>query len=78
MVTKMMITKELVLGGAFLRKEPCQITYRDKSKRWTRRTIRIEKLEADHLLAHCELRNNYRTFRLAEIASAASLDPSIP
>ena len=70
--------KQEVLGGAFLRREPCQITYRDRSKRWTRRTIRIEKLETDYLLARCELRNDYRSFRLNEIASATPLAPELP
>ena len=54
--------KTATLGKAFLRKEPCSITYRDSRKRWTRRTIWIERMERDYLLARCELRDGaYRT-----------------
>lgn len=64
------------LAEAFLEDAPCQITYRDQAGRWTDRTIRIEELHRDFVLAKCELRSNgYRRFNLGSIVAVAPITP---
>lgn len=71
-----MSSKQSALASAFFEDAPCRITYRDQADRWTQRTIRIEELKRDHVLAKCELRDNgYRRFNLASISAVAPIAP---
>lgn len=73
-----MIDKSKVIGGAFLRGEPCQITYRDKSKRWTRRTIRIEKLQMDYLVARLRVERRVQDVPAGRNCLSGDVDPQHP
>ena len=67
---------QAVLATAFFQDAPCEITYRDLAGRWTRRTIRIEQLGRDHVMARCESRDgNHRRFNLNCIRAAAPVSP---
>ncbi len=71
-----MTKKQKVISTAFYEDAPCEITYRDLAGRWTRRTIRIEELGRDHVLARCEMRaGSYRRFNLNCISNAAPIAP---
>lgn len=71
-----MSTKQKALAEAFFDDAPCQITYRDQAGRWTERTIRVEELKRDHVLAKCELReNDYRRFNVGSITRVAAIAP---
>lgn len=73
-----MTTKQEAIGAAFFEDAPCEITYHDLAGRWTRRTIHIEELRRDHVLARCEMRDGtYRRFNLNCISSAAPIAPSM-
>ncbi|GIK77870.1 MAG: hypothetical protein BroJett022_15600 [Actinomycetes bacterium] len=74
-----MTKKHKALATAFSEGSPCRITYRDRSKRWTTRDVRIETLARDHIVARCELRGgSYRRFNLRDLSRAELLRPSIP
>lgn len=65
-----------VLAEAFFENAPCEISYRDQAGRWSARTIRIQELGRDHVLAKCELRGGgYRRFNFGSIRRAAPVAP---
>lgn len=55
------------LQRAQRRKQPITIIYEDSTGHITQRTIIVKRITNTHVLAYCNLKNQYRQFELSRI-----------